>query len=396
MIDYQKPARHILYVIIVSQFCCTTLWFATNAILPQLQTHNGWPAETLGYITSAIQIGFIAGTLFFAVIGLSDRYSPSLVFFISSIAAALSNAIPILDISSINLTLLSRLGTGFFLAGVYPVGMKIASDWQKHGLGHWLGALVGALVLGTAFPHALKFNPDLFTPESLIFAVSVLSIAGGTGMYLLVKDGPYHKPSTHFSFADVRGVFSVHAFRAPAFGYFGHMWELYAFWAFTPIILLYYQSTTSTAFPLSLWTFGIIASGFAGCILGGKLSLRFGSKTIATVALACSAICCLLSPLMIQLSFPIFMALMVFWGFTVVADSPQFSALVAFHAPPHVRGSAITITTCIGFAITIVSIQLLNTLQHLISPQYLLLLLAPGPLLGLIWLNTDKHILWKK
>jgi MFS family permease len=396
MIDIPKPGKHILYVIIISQFCCTTLWFATNAILPQLQANHGWPAETLGYITSAIQIGFIVGTLAFAVLGLSDRYSPSLVFLISSIAAAVTNAIPLLDISSINLTLFSRLGTGFFLAGVYPVGMKIASDWQKEGLGHWLGALVGALVLGTAFPHALKIIPDFFNPESLILSVSVLSIAGGSGMYLLVKDGPFHKPSKHFSFADVRSVFNVSAFRAPAFGYFGHMWELYAFWAFIPIFLMYYQSTTSIEFSLSLWTFGIIASGFAGCILGGKLSLRYGSKTIATVALACSALCCLLSPLLIQLSFPSFMALLVFWGFTVVADSPQFSALVAFNAPPHVRGSAITITTCIGFAITIVSIQLLNSLQHLISPKYLLLLLAPGPLLGLIWLNSDKYIIWKK
>jgi len=396
MIDSAKPGTHILYTIIISQFCCTTLWFATNAILPQLQHLHGWPVQTLGYITSAIQIGFISGTLVFAWIGLSDRFSPSLVFFISSIAAALANAIPLFDTSSINLTLISRLATGFFLAGVYPVGMKIASDWQKDGLGHWLGALVGALVLGTAFPHALKFLPEFFNPESLILSVSALSIAGGLGMYLLVKDGPYHKRSKHFSFADVRGVFRVSAFRAPACAYFGHMWELYAFWAFIPIILLYYQSITPYEFSLSLWTFGIIASGFFGCILGGKLSLRFGSKTIATIALACSAACCLLSPLLVQFSFPVFMAFMIFWGFTVVADSPQFSALVAFHAPPHVRGSAITITTCIGFAITIVSIQLLNTLQHLISPQYLLLLLAPGPVLGLIWLRNDKLMIWKK
>jgi len=258
-----------------------------------------------------------------------------------------------------------------------------------------LGALVGALVLGTAFPHALKLVPGFVDTTMLIISVSLLSVIGGLSMWLLVKDGPYHKPSLRFSFSDVKSVFKVSSFRAPAFGYFGHMWEVYAFWAFVPVVLLYYQSLTLAEFSLPQWSFVIIASGFAGCLLGGKLSLRFGSKAIAAVALGCSALCCLLSPLVFQLSFPVFMAFMLFWGFMVVADSPQFSALVAFHAPPHVRGSAITITTCIGFAITIISIQLLNALQRTISPQYLLLLLAPGPLLGLLWLYQRKIFLWK-
>lgn len=391
-----KPPVYIFYVIIVSQFCCTSLWFATNAILPQLQTHYQWTAEALGYTTSSIQLGFISGTLAYAIIGISDRVSPSRVYLISSVVAALANAVCLIDLGSLELSLVSRFVTGFFLAGVYPVGMKIASDWQQHGLGHWLGALVGALVLGTAFPHALKLVPGFVEPTVLIISVSLLAVIGGLSMWLLVKDGPFHKRSQRFSFLAVRGVFKVSAFKAAAFGYFGHMWEVYTFWAFTPVILFYYQSLTQTQFSLPIWSFAVIAAGFLGCVAGGKLSLYYGSKTIAGIALISSAVCCILSPLIFHLSFPAFIGFMFFWGFMVVADSPQFSALVALHAPPEVRGSAITITTCIGFAITIVSIQLLNMLQNLISTQYLLFLLAPGPLLGLMWLYQRNPLIWKK
>lgn len=391
-----QPPTRIFYTIVASQFCCTSLWFAVNAILPQAQAAHNWPVESIGYVTSLVQLGFIVGTLTFSVFGFSDRFAPSSVFFLCSLVAAAFNALSLVDAASLNLTLFTRFATGFFLAGVYPVGMKIASDWKQEGLGHWLGALVGALVLGTSFPHVLKLIPGFIEPAQLIIAVSLLASIGGLAMFVLVKDGPYRKPAQRFSFADVRDVFRSAAFKAPAFGYFGHMWELYAFWAFIPVILLSYQNISHSDFSLPLWSFLIIASGFLGCVIGGKLSLKLGSKPIAGIALASSALCCLISSFMFHSNEYTFLAFMIFWGFMVVADSPQFSALVAFHAPAHIRGSAITITTCIGFAITIVSIQLLNVLQQHISPQYLLLLLAPGPLLGLVSLYSHKNIAWKK
>ena len=391
----KAPAR-VFYVIIISQFFCTSVWFAVNAVLPQLQAAFQWPDEALGYTTSSIQLGFISGTLAFAVAGISDRFSPTVLFFVCSALAAAANAACLVDLSSLGLNIISRFATGFFLAGVYPVGMKIASDWEQAGLGHWLGALVGALVLGTAFPHALKLAPGFVEPGLLIVSVSALCAIGGAGMRLLIKDGPFHKPTPKFSFADLRQVFKVPAFRAPAFGYFGHMWEVYAFWAFVPVILSFYQSMHRTDFSLPLWSFAAIASGFLGCVAGGRLSLQFGSKMVAGAALLSSAICCLLSPMMFDAPFPVFMSFTFFWGFTVVADSPQFSALVASSAPPSVRGSAITFTTCIGFAITIVSIQLLNSLQNLISARYLLFLLSPGPLLGLVWLYQLNLFRWRR
>jgi len=385
-----KPgsSTRIFYIIIISQFCGTSLWFAGNAVLPQLQSVYHWQPGALGYITSSVQLGFIIGTLLYAVTGITDRFSPSLVFLISSVIASASNAISVINLSSFEFVLISRCLTGFFLAGIYPVGMKIASDWNEKGLGHWLGALVGALVLGTAFPHALKLNPQFMDPAILLLVLSLLAITGGLMIYFFVHDGPYRKPSIRFTFSDICDVFKSPSFRKPAFGYFGHMWELYSFWAFVPWIISYYSSLHPSAqVPETLVAFIVIAAGGLGCVVGGELSFRLGSKNIALIALILSGICCVTSPWAWLFSPPLFFAFLIFWGFTVVADSPQFSALVAANAPPSVRGSAITITTSAGFAITIISIQLLTLLQEIIPGQYLFLVLAPGPIIGVLLLN---------
>jgi len=193
-----------------------------------------------------------------------------------------------------------------------------------------------------------------------------------------------------FSFADVRHAFNQPAFRSPAFGYFGHMWELYAWWAFVPWAVSIFNQLNETTYSIAFWSLVIIASGFLGCVIGGQFSKKMGSKPVATTALACSGLCCLISPFVFDFPAVLFFALMIFWGLMVVADSPQFSALVAQNAKPEVRGSAITITTCIGFAITIFSIQLLNVLQQQVPPQYLFLSLIPGPTLGLIALYRGR------
>lgn len=381
-------ANRVFFIIIFSQFCGTSLWFAGNAVLPQLQSLHNWQPAALGYLTSSVQLGFISGTLLFSLTGITDKYSPSKIFFLSSLVAALCNVIILIDTSSFGLALISRASTGFFLAGIYPVGMKIAADWNEQGLGHWLGALVGALVLGTAFPHGLKLFPQFIEPSVLIITVSLLAVAGGLLISLFVKDGPYRKPAARFSFSGIGTVFKSSAFRAPAFGYFGHMWELYAFWAFVPwVINYYYESHAIIDRDYSLPSFLIIGAGALGCFVGGRLSFLYGSKRVAQIALISSGICCLVSPWAWALWPLPFFIFMLFWGFMAAADSPQFSALVAASAPASVRGSAITITICIGFAISIVTIQLLAYMQSIISPEYLLLLLAPGPIVGVLLLN---------
>jgi MFS family permease len=377
----------VFFTIIAAQFFGTSLWFAGNAILFQLQTAFDWPTAALGYLTSSTQLGFIAGTLLFAVLGLPDKFSPSRIFFISSLIAGGMNVLPLINLSSMPLMIFSRLGVGFFLAGIYPIGMKIASDWKAKGLGHWLGALVGALVLGTAFPHSLKLIPQFVDPKVLLITISSLCITGGFLLVFLVPDGPYRRSGSVFTFSGFRNVFRISSFRAPALGYFGHMWELYTFWAFVPWIISVYHDRQPLHIDESLLAFLVIGAGAVGCVCGGLLSNRIGSARVARVALICSGLCCCVSPLLWNSPSWFFIAIMLFWGVMAAGDSPQFSALVAKYSPEQFRGSAITLVICIGFSITIVSIQLLNYLQAVIPYQYLFLILIPGPLFGVIAFN---------
>jgi nitrate/nitrite transporter NarK len=270
--------------------------------------------------------------------------------------------------------------------------MKIASGWYQQGLGNALGLLVGALVLGTAFPHLLRSAEHTLVWTTVLPAVSAISIMGGIAMLLLVPDGPHLVGGTSFDPKAIAVIFRSREFRASCFGYFGHMWELYAFWAFVPVALAAHGAMrVAPDINASFWTFVIIAAGSIGCAVGGKVSLRMGSARVAAVQLAASGVCCVLSPLLFHAPTPAFLGFLVFWGVVVVGDSPQFSALNARYAPRHLVGSALTIGNCIGFAITIISIQLLGAVAELAPPAWLFIALAPGPLLGLAALRPLLH-----
>jgi len=349
-------------------------------VLDDLQRQWALPEGALGYVTSSVQLGFIAGTLGFAFFTVSDRLSPRLVFFCCSILGALANAAAIVA-ESYAVLLALRFATGFFLAGVYPVGMRIAAGWCRDGLGAALGFLVGALVLGTAFPHLLKGLGYALPWDGVMLAVSCLAALGGLAMLALVPDAAPAARAPRFDPRALATIFRVRAFRASAFGYFGHMWELYAFWAFVPMILA--AQAPDRGLNVSLWSFAVIAAGTLGCAAGGLTSLRVGSARVAFAQLGASGLCCAVSPLLFFAPTPLFLAFLLFWGVVVVGDSPQFSALNAQSAPRELVGSALTIANCIGFAITIASIQLLNAASSVIGPQWLYLILLPGPLFGL-------------
>ncbi len=377
-----KP--HILPVIIFSQFACTSLWFAGNAIVGDLAKYHGLEPGLTGLMLSTVQLGFILGTLLFAAMMLVDRFSPSKLFLGCAFLAALCNAILLLEHLTELTLLTARFTTGFFLAGIYPVGMKIASDYYEQGLGKALGFLVGALVLGTSFPHAIR-GMSLGTDYTLVITITtVLAICGGLSMYLLVPNGPFRKPSTVLQLKAGITLFKIPAFKNAAFGYFGHMWELYAFWAFLPFAIGTYNSLGNSTISSSIWTFIIIALGCVSCIIGGYISLKKGSKKVAVVSLAISGILCCISPLLFQLPQQLFLILLSVWGMAVVSDSPQFSTLVAASAPAQLKGTALTLVNCIGFTISIVSIQLLSFLVKGIDPVYIFSILAIGPVFGLI------------
>jgi hypothetical protein len=378
------PPRRILPVIIGSQFAGTSLWFAGNAVLADLQREWGLPAEALGYTTSAVQLGFILGTLAFAFFAVSDRVSPRIVFFVCSLAGAAANLGVYALAGGVWSLAAFRFLTGFFLAGIYPVGMKIASGWYKSDLGNALGFLVGALVVGTAFPHLLKGLGGALPWETVLVAVSAVAALGGVLMLLFVPDGPYLAKAAKFDPRALAVIFRSPRFRASAFGYFGHMWELYAFWAFVPFVIAAHAAANGGRdLNVPLWAFVVIAVGFLGCAGGGLVSLRAGSARVAFVQLAASGACCVVSPLLFYAPTPVFLAFLLFWGVVVIGDSPQFSALNAQNAPRELVGSALTIANSIGFAITIGSIQLLNSLAASASPALVFLALAPGPVFGL-------------
>ncbi|MGH9577059.1 MAG: MFS transporter, partial [Terriglobales bacterium] len=310
-------------------------------------------------------------------------FSPRGVFFVCSLLGALCNAAALVLPQEFLSLVALRFCTGFFLAGIYPVGMKIASGWYRNDLGNALGFLVGALVLGTAFPHLLKGLGHSWPWETVTFCVSAIAALGGLLMLVLVPDGPHLAKGAKFDPAAFEVIFRSRSFRASAFGYFGHMWELYAFWAFVPAVL----AMRPDAGNVSLWAFAVIGAGAIGCAGGGLVSLRTGSARVAFVQLAASGACCLASPLLYFAPPALFLAFLIFWGVVVVGDSPQFSALNAANAPRERVGSALTIANCIGFAITIGSIQLLNSAVSWLPMEYLFLLLAPGPALGLLALR---------
>jgi MFS family permease len=385
-----SPKPYILPVIILSQFACTSLWFAGNAIVDELILRIGFGTELVGHMLSSVQFGFITGTLVFALLMIADRFSPSRIFMVCSILAALCNVVALSDELTKWILLLSRFGTGFFLAGIYPVGMKIAADYYEKGLGKALGFLVGALVLGAAFPYFISSTNWGSNPDIVIQVTSSISVLGGLTLWILVPNGPYRKPSLQLKLRTGPELFKLLSFRKAALGYFGHMWELYAFWAFTPLAIQTYNEIHAETHSISLWTGTIIALGGLSCVLGGMWSQTIGSYKVAKTALALSGLLCILSPLLFQINHVFFLMGWCFWGMAVTADSPQFSTLVAAAVPPKLKGTGLTLVNCIGFAISIASIQILSHLSTIINPKYLFTLLAIGPILGLISLRAKS------
>ncbi|OYY05697.1 MAG: MFS transporter [Sphingobacteriia bacterium 35-40-5] len=385
-------SKAILPTIVVSQFLCTSLWFAGNAVMPDLIQEMGVAPQFLAQATSAVQLGFVAGTLVFALLSLSDRFAATKVYLISACVAAAFNLGLLFTLIDSETIFVLRFGTGFFLAGIYPLGMKIAADHFKEKLSAVLGWLVGALVLGTAFPHLVKSFMHALPWQWVFASTSALAILGGLLMFLFVKPNKPAATLVVLKFNAFLEGFRLPAFRSSAFGYFGHMWELYTFWAFVPWILQAWNQFTGDQLNIPLYSFLIIAIGFPACVMSGQLSLKYGAKLIASIALACSGICCLVSPLFLQQSNPIlFLGFLFFWSTMVIADSPLFSSLVAKHAPTQSRGSALTIVNCIGFTITILSILTIQQLSVLLSPRFLYLVLAIGPVLGLIGLHQKQE-----
>ncbi|MBE0489352.1 MAG: MFS transporter [Halomonas sp.] len=375
--------RHPLLIIVLAQLFGTSLWFSVNGVGLSLSRELGFTEADLGRLTLTVQAGFIAGTLFIATTGLADRFRASHIFAASCLAGALANAGFVLVADQVPLAMTLRLLTGLCLAGIYPLGMKLVIGWTPRHTGAALAWLVGMLTLGTALPHLLRGSTLGLPWEWSLLGASLLALLGGA-MILALGDGPHLPPSSgRMRLLDGLAALRDRRFRAVAGGYFGHCWELYALWTLTPFLVAREVARLGTADAWIPWlSFTVIALGLAGCVGGGSLSRRLGSLWVARRALAASGLICLAYPLMTWLPPGLLLSLLALWGLTVIADSPQFSALAAASAPRDRVGSTLAVMNAVGFALTIPAISLTTALWE-VQGIWVLWWLLPGPILGL-------------
>jgi len=372
-----------LAIIVAAQLLGTSLWFSANAAFDDLTRAWGLESADLGVLTIAVQLGFIVGTLVFALSGIADRYAASRVFAACAVIGAAANlafAYVAADITQANV---ARFLTGFALAGVYPLGMKLVVSWEPKRASEALAWLVGMLTIGTALPHGIRAIGGVGSWQMIASVSSTLAVMAAVAIFAL-GDGP-HLPRGRgrLQWGATLVVARIPEFRSAALGYFGHMWELYAFWTITPfLVAIALASRSPNPSTIALWSFAIIASGGLGCIVGGYFSRRHGSARVAAIALAGSAMAGAVFPAVAAHSWLALSALLA-WGITVVADSPQFSALSARAAPPHLVGSALAIQNSIGFGITLISIDLATAWISSMG-AHSAWLLVPGPVLGLV------------
>lgn len=384
--DVYSTRWRVLALLGISELFGMSLWFAASAVSPQLRALWGLTPSEAGWLTTIVQFGFVCGTAGIAVLNLADLVPAGRLFSACALLGAAANA-AILAVPGYGMALLTRFLTGFFLAGVYPPAMKMISTWFRAERGLAIGVIVGALTVGKATPYLVRAIPHVG-----VRPVVLIASAGAIVAALLVavgySDGPFPFTSRPFSWRHVGDVVAVREWRLATTSYLGHMFELYAFWTWIPAFLAASVATgagggfRASRF-ISLLAFTTIAVGGLGSVWGGLFADRRGRERLVSISLLVSGSCCLASGFLFGRPLWVLGALAMTWGFFVIADSAQFSALVTESVPTHAVGTALTVQTSLGFLLTMLPMQLVPVIAQHTGWRWGFAVLALGPLAGI-------------